>query len=111
MGWNERGPIAQFFDNKFYFHKIQGTPRQLCILINLPYIDVQVWFITSKHTVPELKQNGVDIAMSIRTIFRILLRLNPPNQAGGVYLSWSDLGGVNFIRGCKFYKLTLFFIN
>ena len=27
---------------------------------------------------------------------------------GGVYLSWSDLGGVNFIRGCKFYKLTLY---
>ena len=28
---------------------------------------------------------------------------------GGAYLSWSDLGGVNFIRGRKFYKLTLFF--
>ena len=28
---------------------------------------------------------------------------------GGAYLSWSDLGGVNFIRGCKFYKLTLFY--
>ena len=41
--------------------------------------------------------------------FRILLRLNPPHQDGGTYLSWSDLGGVNFIRGCKFYKLTLFY--
>ena len=28
---------------------------------------------------------------------------------GGAYLSWSDLGGVNFIRGCKFYKLTPFY--
>ena len=40
---------------------------------------------------------------------RILLRLNPPHQDEGAYLSWSDLGGVNFIRGCKFYKLTLFY--
>ena len=28
----------------------------------------------------------------------ILSRLNPPHQDGGAYLSWSDLGGVNFLK-------------
>ena len=39
-----------------------------------------------------------------------LVKIKPPTPGwGGAYLSWSDLGGVNFIRGCKFYKLTLFY--